>query len=54
MNSRKSDVCNIDVQRATYIKHLGSKNHIEKEKMNKMIKPDWLFQEPFENKININ
>ena len=26
MNSRKCDVCNVDVHRASYIKHLRSKN----------------------------
>ena len=52
MNSRKCEVCNVDVHRASYIKHLRSKKHIEKMKQNEMIIPEWLFQEPFENKIN--
>ena len=52
MNSRKCDVCNIDVHRASYIKHLRSKKHIENIKKNEMIIPEWLFQEPVENKIN--
>ena len=51
MNSRKSDVCNIDVHRASYVKHLRSKKHLEIEKLNEKVKPDWLFQEPIENKI---
>ena len=51
MNSRKCDVCNIDVHRASYIKHLRSKKHIENMKKNEMITPEWLFQEPVENKI---
>ena len=51
MNSRKYEVCNVDVHRASYIKHL-SKKHIENMKQNEMIKPEWLFQEPVENKIN--
>ena len=29
MNSRKCDVCNIDVHRASYVKHLRSKKHLE-------------------------
>ena len=52
MNSRKCDVCNVDVHRASYIKHLRSKKHIENIKQNEMIIPEWLFQEPVEHKIN--
>ena len=52
MNSRKCDVCNVDVHRASYPRHLRSKNHLEKIKQNEMNKPDWLFKEHFENKIN--
>ena len=51
MNSRKCDVCNIDVHRASYGKHLRSKKHNENEKINNMIIPEWLFQEPIEIKI---
>ena len=29
MNSCKCEVCNVDVHRASYIKHLRSKKHIE-------------------------
>ena len=50
MNSRKCDICNVDVHRASYIKHLRSKKHIENMKQNEMIIPEWLFQEPVENK----
>ena len=50
MKSRKCDVCNIDVHRAPYAKHLRSKKHIENEKLNAMIISEWLFQEPIENK----
>ena len=46
-NSRKCNICNVYVHRASYIKHLGSKKHIEKE----MILPEWKFQETIENKI---
>ena len=52
MNSPKCEVCNVDVHRASYIKHLRSKKHIENIKQNEMIIPEWLFQEPIENKIN--
>ena len=34
MNSRKCDVCNIDVQRASYVKHMRSENHLENIKQN--------------------
>ena len=32
MNSRKCDICNIDVHRASYVKHLRSKKHLEIKK----------------------
>ena len=34
LNSRKSDVCNVDVHRASDVKHLKSKQHLENEKRN--------------------
>ena len=52
MNCRRCDVCNILVHRASYIKHLRSKKHIENIKQNEMIIPEWFIQEPIENKIN--
>ena len=51
MNSRRCEICNVDVHRASYIKHLRSKKHMENMKQNEMIIPEWLFQEPVENKI---
>ena len=51
MNSRKCEVCNIDVHRASYVKHLRSKKHNENEKINNVIIPEWSFEEPIENKI---
>ena len=51
MNSRKCEICNVDFHRASYMKHLRSKKHIENMKQNEMIIPEWLFQEPIENKI---
>ena len=51
MNSRKCEICNVDVDRASYIKHLRSKKHIENMKQSEMIILEWLFQEPIENKI---
>ena len=52
MNSRKCEICNVDVHRASFLKHLRSKKHIENTKQNEMIIPEWLFQEPVENKVN--
>ena len=52
MNSRKCESCNVDVHRASYVKHLRSKKHLENTKQNEMIIPEWLFSEPIENKRN--
>ena len=51
MNSRKCEICNIGVHRASHLKHLRSKKHLENLKQNEIIKPEWLFKEPIENKI---
>ena len=51
MNGRKCEICNVDVHRASYAKHLRSKTHLENIKQNDMIIPEWLFQELVENKI---
>ena len=51
MKNRKCEVCNVDVHRASYMKHLRIKKHIENIKQNDMIIPEWLFKEPVENKI---
>ena len=32
MNSRKCEICNVDVHRASYIKHLRSKKTLRKYK----------------------
>ena len=52
MNSRRCDICDVDVHRASYNKHLRSKKHIENIKQDEMIIREWLFREPVENKIN--
>ena len=52
MNSRRCEICNVDVHRASYMKHLRSKNYLENMKKNEMIISEWLFQEPVENKVN--
>ena len=51
MNSRKCEICNVDLHRASYIKHLRSKKHIENMKQNEMIIPEWLFLEPLKLKL---
>ena len=51
MSSRKCDVCDVDVHRASYVKYLRSKKHLENEKQNGKIIPEWLFQKPLQNKI---
>ena len=52
MKSRRCEICNIDVHRASYKKHLRSKKHIENMKQNELIIPEWLFKESIENKFN--
>ena len=54
MNTRKCDVCNVVVHRASYAKHLISKFHLENIKQNEMIITEWLYKEPFEGKIKKN
>ena len=43
-NSRRCDICNIDVHRASYGKHFRSKKHLEKIRQNEIIIPEWLFK----------
>ena len=53
-NSRTCEVCNVNAHRASFVKHLRSKKHLENIEQNEMIIPDWLFQEeryPIEKKI---
>ena len=50
MNSRKCDICNVVVHRASYVKYLRSKKPLENEKQKEMNIPEWLFLEPNEKK----
>ena len=53
-NSRTCDVCNVNVHRASFAKHLRSKKHLENVEKNEMIIPDWFFREeksPIKKKI---
>ena len=48
------ELCNVIVHRASYVKHLRSKTHLENIKQNEKIIPEWLFKEehtPIKNKI---
>ena len=51
MNSRQCEICNIDVHRASYQKQLRIKKHLENEKRNDLIIPEWFFKKPIENEI---
>ena len=51
MNSRRCDICNVDVHRASYAKHLKSKKRIENITQNEWIIPEWLSRESIENKL---
>ena len=44
-NSRRCDICNIDVHRASYGKHLISKKHLEKIRQKEIIITEWSFKE---------
>ena len=44
-NTRRCDICNIDVHRASYGKHLISKKPLEKIRQKEIIIPEWLFKE---------
>ena len=53
-NSRTCEICNVNVHRASFVKHLRSKKHLEKMMRNEMIIPAWFFNEektPIKKKI---
>ena len=53
-NSLTCDICNVNVHRASFAKHLRSKKHLENGEKNEMIIPDWFFKEeksPIKKKI---
>ena len=54
MNSHKCEICKTDDHKASYVKQLRSKKHLEIIKQNGMIIPEWLFQEPIETKYKKN
>ena len=53
-NSRTCEVCIVNVHRASFVKHLRSKKHLENLIQNEMIIPEWFFKEkqtPVKKKI---
>ena len=40
-NSRTCDLCNVNVHRASFVKHLRSKKHLENIEQNEMIIPEY-------------
>ena len=44
-NSCTCEICNVIVHRASFIKHLRSRKHIENIEQNELIIPDWFFKE---------
>ena len=44
-NSGTCDVCNVNVRRASFAKHLGSEKHLENVIQNEMIITEWFFKE---------
>ena len=44
-NSRTCEICNVNVHRGSFVKHLRSIKHLENKEQNEMIIPDWLFKE---------
>ena len=51
---RICEVCNVNVRRASFAKHLRIKKHLENIDQNEMIIPEWFFKEeksPIKKKI---
>ena len=48
-NSHTCDICDANVHRVAFAKHLRSKEHLEDTKYEEMIIPEWLFREPNKN-----
>ena len=45
-NSRRCDICDGNVRRASFAKHLRTIKHLENIKHQEMMIPNWLFPEP--------
>ena len=44
-NSRTCEICNVNVHRASFVKHLRSKKHLGNIIKSEMNIPEWLFKE---------
>ena len=44
-NSRTCEICNVNIHRASFVKHLRSNKHLENMIQNEMITPEWFFKE---------
>ena len=44
-NSRTCEICNVNVHRASVVKHLRSKKHLENMIQNEIIIPEWLIKQ---------
>ena len=44
-NSRTCEICHVNVHRASDVKQLRSKKHLENIKQNELNIPEWLFKE---------
>ena len=44
-NSRTCEICNVNLHRASFVKHLRSKKHLEIIEQNEMIIQEWLFKQ---------
>ena len=44
-NSRTCEICDVKVHRASFVKHLRSRKHLENIRQNEMIMPEWLFKQ---------
>ena len=54
--SRRCDICNKDVLRASYAKRLRSKKHLENIRQDEIFIPEWFFKDeykPIKNKMKI-
>ena len=44
-NSRTCEICNVNVHRASFVKHLRTKKILENIRQNEISIPEWLFEE---------
>ena len=44
-NSRKCEICNVNVHRASYAKHMRNEKQLENIRQDEVIIPEWLFKE---------